>query len=85
MMRNFRDAKCFVEEFLGFGLTNIESIDLRRIVMHVTGIDRNDAEKYYKGGIDKQTIHPDKESAFIFLNRNYGTQMNRADEGVYEK
>lgn len=53
--------------------------------MVVTEMDRRDARIYYKGGIDRQTIHPNTESALIFLNKNYGTQISDSKNGDFER
>jgi len=75
--REFCNAKKDLEKFLKFPITNIEAVELRRIIMHTVELSRI---QYHNFQLDKFTFSPEKEAIVIFLNTNYGLQIgNRKD------
>jgi hypothetical protein len=74
----FGISKRFVENELGIKLTNIEGVELKKLVEYTVNIFRKDAEEFGFGG--EHAFHPDHEAAYIFMNRNYGLDIRRPNE-----
>ncbi len=82
----FKRSKKFVEETLEIKLTNIELLELKKHVEFTQKIYLLDHKTFLPGKIggDRKLIIPYIEAALIFMNKNYGTQIN-FPEGDYEK
>jgi hypothetical protein len=78
---NFTNACEQVEAGLGIKLTLIELVELRNLVKFTTETFEKDCRK---NGTDELTINPFLESAYIFMNTNYGTQISsRLDADIF--
>lgn len=75
---NFKRAREFTEETLGINLTLIELVELRELVKYTQRVYFEDSKRFLndKLGGDKHSILPDIEAGLIFLNKNYGLQIN---------
>jgi hypothetical protein len=84
--KNFKRSREFIEETLEIKLTNIELLELRKLNEFCHNLYIRDCDLFLPDGFleDKTSINPYLESALIFMNKNYGTQINYP-EGDYEK
>ncbi|MCK5624886.1 hypothetical protein KAI04_03525 [Candidatus Pacearchaeota archaeon] len=71
---NFKEARGFVKKWYDLNLTLIEQVELKKIVEHTTNIYINDKKEYGKK-YSKWQIRPSLEAMYIFMNKNYGTQI----------
>ncbi len=78
---NFEKAREFIESQLGIDLTLIELVELRRGVEFTTELYKKDTKKEIENNC---VINPPFDAAFIFMNKNYGTQIyNLADNSNF--
>lgn len=72
----FVEAREQVKEILGLDLEFDELWELRKDVEFTYGLYVEDTKIFIKNGKDdKYSIRPGLEAAIIFMNRNYGTQI----------
>lgn len=74
---SFIETKRFTEKGLGLKLSLIELVELRNLVEFTTKIYLEDKANFVEGKCanDEHQIIPEYESALIFMNKNYGTQI----------
>ena len=72
---NFKVARDFTEKFLGIKLTLIELVELKNYTEFTTELYKQDIS-HGKSKLKLDHIfQPEFESALIFMNKNYGTQI----------
>jgi hypothetical protein len=80
----FSEAREYVEDMLGIKLELDELFELRKDVEFTYNLYINDIKKFVKGNpeLDDYVIRPGCEASVLFMNRNYGTQIEDFYEGI---